>query len=281
MEIAASKVALQKLLASTDHSQRVGLVPTMGNLHAGHIKLVNTARRQTDLVICSIFVNPLQFGPNEDLDAYPRTFEADQEKLVKAGCDILFCPTVADMYSSDLGNETVIHVPGISENYCGKSRPGHFDGVATVVCKLFNMTQPTVAFFGLKDFQQFLVIKKLVVDLSLPIKLVGVEIEREASGLAMSSRNNYLDPHQKNLAANLYATLQNTSNKIRSATEPVQIIEQAAIEHLNKLGLQVDYFAICNANNLEPAKTSDKEIVVLAAAFLGKTRLIDNLQVHL
>lgn len=281
MKIVTSNDELRALLSDAKGNPHIGLVPTMGNLHSGHLKLVQAARKNCDLVVCSIFVNPTQFGPNEDLASYPRTLAADQEKLSNANCDILFLPTVAEMYGDDLSLETLIHVPGISENYCGQSRPGHFDGVATIVCKLLNIVQPTAAYFGLKDYQQFLVISKLVTDLRLPVKIVGIETEREASGLAKSSRNGYLDKDQLALAANLYTTLQTVAKQLKEQRFEFTAIEAKAVNQLNSLGLNVDYFSLCNARNLKPAAPSDKELVVLAAVFLGKTRLIDNIRVQL
>lgn len=281
MNIVTSNHELRSLLSKAEEKPSIGLVPTMGNLHSGHLKLVQEARKNCDLVVCSIFVNPTQFGPNEDLANYPRTLQADQKKLADAACDILFLPTVAEMYGDDLNLETLIHVPGISENYCGQSRPGHFDGVATIVCKLLNIVQPTTSYFGLKDYQQFLVITKLVADLRIPVKVVGIETEREASGLAKSSRNGYLDEDQLALAANLYATLLTVAKQLQDHCFEFAAIEAKAIDQLNSLGLHVDYFSLCNARNLKPAAPDDKDFIVLAAVFLGKTRLIDNIHVQL
>lgn len=281
MKIVNSKAELQALLSNAKGHKSIGLTPTMGNLHSGHLKLVDAAVEECDVVVCSIFVNPTQFGPDEDLANYPRTLEADKQKLNSANCDILFLPTVAEMYSDDLNSETTIHVPGVSANYCGQSRPGHFDGVATIVCKLLNIVQPTVSYFGLKDYQQFLVINKLVDDLRLPVKVVGIETERESSGLAKSSRNNYLDSNQKDLAAGLYSTLQWAAGQIQIPLCNFIAIEESATNRLNQLGLTVDYFSICHSNSLRPASQKDSELTILAAVFLGKTRLIDNIHVRL
>jgi len=281
MKIVNSKAELQALLSNAKGHKSIGLTPTMGNLHSGHLKLVDAAVEECDVVVCSIFVNPTQFGPDEDLANYPRTLEADKQKLNSANCDILFLPTVAEMYSDDLNGETTIHVPGVSANYCGQSRPGHFDGVATIVCKLLNIVQPTVSYFGLKDYQQFLVINKLVDDLRLPVKVVGIETERESSGLAKSSRNNYLDSNQKDLAAGLYSTLQWAAGQIQIPLCNFIAIEESATNRLNQLGLTVDYFSICHSNSLRPASQKDSELTILAAVFLGKTRLIDNIHVRL
>lgn len=281
MKTVTSNAELQGLLLDTKGKKSIGLVPTMGNLHSGHLKLVSAAVKECDLVVCSIFVNPTQFGPGEDLASYPRTLEADQEKLNSADCDIVFLPSVAEMYADDLSDETTIHVPGVSANYCGQSRPGHFDGVATIVCKLLNIVQPTAGYFGLKDYQQFLVINKLVNDLRLPVKVVGIETERESSGLAKSSRNNYLDSNQFDLAAELYATLQWAAEQLQAQQHDFNTIEESSKNRLNQQGLTVDYFSICNSNNLSLPLPSDTELTILAAVFLGKTRLIDNIHVRL
>ena len=281
MKIVTSKAKLQALLSNAKGNKSIGLTPTMGNLHSGHLKLVDAAVKECDVVVCSIFVNPTQFGPDEDLANYPRTLEADKQKLNSANCDILFLPTIAEIYGDDLNSETTIHVPGVSANYCGKSRPGHFDGVATIVCKLLNIVQPTVSYFGLKDYQQFLVINKLVDDLRLPVKVVGIETERESSGLAKSSRNNYLNSNQLAIAAGLYSTLQWAAGQLQIPLCDFIAIEESATNRLNQLGLTVDYFSICHSNSLHPASQKDSELTILAAVFLGKTRLIDNIHVRL
>lgn len=257
--------------------QRIALVPTMGNLHAGHIHLVEQARKYADCVVCTIFVNPMQFGQNEDLDAYPRTLEQDQAKLVAAHCDYLFTPTVAEMYPLGHSLHTVVSVPGLSSGYCGASRPGHFDGVATVVSKLFNMVQPHTALFGLKDYQQFRVIQKMVADLCLPIEVIGVPTQRESSGLALSSRNGYLSPEQKTKAVALIETLQWASEAILSGLS-IASVEIQAKKRLVAADFKPDYFSVCAAQSLEAAKPQDKALVILAAAWMGKTRLIDNIR---
>jgi len=256
----------------------VGLAPTMGNLHAGHMRLITQARSRCDFVISTIFVNPLQFGPSEDLDAYPRTLDADRQLLEEHGCDALFAPSVEEIYGSDMEQQTIIHVPGVSENYCGSSRPGHFDGVATVVSKLLNLVGPDIAFFGLKDYQQFLVIQKMVIDLALPVQIAGVETVREPSGLAMSSRNGYLDQKQKESAVAIHDSLQSTAEALRSGNKDFPSLEQKAMAAIQDAGLRPDYFAICHAETLKPAQTDDAELVILAAAFIGPSRLIDNLR---
>ncbi len=259
---------------------RIALVPTMGNLHAGHIHLVETARTHADIVVSTIFVNPMQFGKNEDLDSYPRTLEQDKVKLTAAHCDVLFTPTASEIYPTGHDNNTVVSVPQVSSRYCGASRPGHFDGVATVVCKLFNIVQPDTALFGLKDYQQFLVISKMVADLCLPLTLVGVPTQREASGLALSSRNGYLSDKEKHSAVALIETLRWAATALH-AGEPASAIESAASERLSRAGFTPDYFAICNARTLAPAQHDDRDLVILAAAYIGKTRLIDNIQLQL
>ncbi len=268
--------------ALREAGKTVALVPTMGNLHDGHLELVKQARSRADFVITTIFVNPLQFGPGEDLDAYPRTLEADCEKLAAAACDAVFHPTMQEIYGDlPLAEQTVIHVPGVSENYCGKSRPGHFDGVATVVNKLFNLTLPEIAVFGLKDYQQFLVISKMVADTCMPVSLHGVEIVRESSGLAMSSRNGYLSPEQKSQAAVLYQTLKQTQQSLVAGERDLQQLTDQAMTSISAAGLTPDYFAICAADTLKPATANDRELVILTAAYVGKSRLIDNIRLHI
>ena len=279
MDIVETKVLLKaKLDQHRANGSVIGFAPTMGNLHAGHIALIEMAASQCDIVVSSIFVNPLQFGKDEDLAAYPRTLTEDLKKLEAAGCHLVFTPTVAEMYAQDLSAETIIHVPGISEDYCGKSRPGHFDGVATIVSKLFNMVMPHRAYFGLKDYQQLLVIKKMVRDLAIPIDIVGVAIKREPSGLAMSSRNNYLSSDERTIAASLNRVLEETQEKITLGNHDFPALIEKAIAAINESGLKTDYFAICNANDLSPADPSSQHLAILAAAYLGGTRLIDNVR---
>lgn len=261
-------------------SRRVAFVPTMGNLHSGHIRLVEDACKYGEIVVCSIFVNPLQFGKNEDLDAYPRTLQDDIDKLMAAGCDVLFTPTVSEMYPQGLDAQTIVSVPGVSARHCGASRPGHFDGVATVVSKLFNMVQPDTALFGLKDYQQLQVIAHMVADLCMPVALVGVATQREASGLALSSRNGYLTPEEKQRAATLYATLQQAGTDLQGGAT-ISTVEASARLQLEAAGFRPDYFSVCHAETLEPATAQDAALVILAAAWMNKTRLIDNLTLTL
>ena len=259
----------------SQQQRTVALVPTMGNLHEGHLSLVKKAQQQADVVVVSIFVNPMQFGANEDLESYPRTLQADCQALEQLGVDAVFTPQVDDMYPRGLEAQTRIEVPGISDILCGASRPGHFVGVATIVCKLFNMVQPQVAVFGEKDFQQLQVIRLMTQDLSLPVDIIGVPTAREPSGLAMSSRNGYLSEAQKQQAASIYRTLQQLAQKLQQGAP--QDAQRWAVEELSRMGFEVDYVEIRNADSLQPATAADAKWVALVAAKLGSTRLIDNL----
>jgi pantoate--beta-alanine ligase len=254
----------------------VAFVPTMGNLHLGHITLVQEAAKRADHVVVSIFVNPMQFGKNEDLDAYPRTLDADKAVLLQAGAELLFTPTPAIIYPKGMDRQTFVEVPKLSDELCGASRPGHFRGVATVVCKLFNIVQPDVALFGNKDFQQLMVIKTMVEDLSLPIEVIGIETIREQTGLAMSSRNGYLNAEQKQQAAQLKQTMDKMAEAIRRG-EAIPNVVQAAETQLMQAGFKADYLAVRNADNLREVSEQDSALVILAAAYMGTTRLIDNL----
>jgi len=224
--------------------------------------------------VVSIFVNPTQFGIGEDFESYPRTEHDDQEKLMAVGADLLFQPAVSEVYSPDA--KTVVSVSGLSEWYCGESRPGHFNGVATIVCKLFNMVQPDVALFGLKDFQQLTVIRAMVGDLNIPVEIIGVETVREASGLAMSSRNGYLTEDEKIVAPKLYQSLCTARDAVLAGQLSYEEIERKALLFLRESGFQPDYFRVCKISDLKKAGASDSELVLLTAARLSKTRLIDN-----
>ncbi|MFV3335062.1 pantoate--beta-alanine ligase [Pseudomonas sp. NY15437] len=261
--------------------KRIALVPTMGNLHAGHAALVTKASQRADFVVASIFVNPLQFGPSEDLDKYPRTLAADQEKLLDAGCHLLFAPTVEEMYPDGMDGQTRLHVTGVSEGLCGGSRPGHFDGVATVVCKLFNMVQPDMALFGEKDFQQLAVIRKLVRDLNLPIQIFGEPTVRAEDGLALSSRNGYLTEAQRGIAPILQRTLQQLAERIRQGERDYAALLAQGRQQIEDAGLRIDYLEVREPVGLRPATAQDHQLVILVAAFLGTTRLIDNLAFHI
>ncbi|WP_076417193.1 pantoate--beta-alanine ligase [Colwellia sp. UCD-KL20] len=259
---------------------KIGFVPTMGNLHAGHISLVTEAHKHADKIVASIFINPMQFGENEDVDNYPRTMEADQKKLAAEGTNLLFIPTPEIIYPKGLDKQTYVEVPNVSEGYCGESRPGHFRGVSTVVCKLFNLVQPDVACFGLKDYQQVQVIETMVDDLSMPIKIIPVDTIREASGLALSSRNGYLTEEELKIAPALSQNIQWLANELKSNTDFIGLAKTAA-SYINNAGLKIDYIHVCHAKTLQPASEDDTDLVILAAAFCGKARLIDNLRFSL
>jgi pantoate--beta-alanine ligase len=270
----------EELAEHRREGRTIALVPTMGNLHAGHLALITAARVGYDVVVATIFVNPLQFGPKEDLARYPRTFATDTAALQKAGCHYLYAPTPAEIYPEGPTAHTRISVPILSTLHCGQSRPGHFDGVCTVVCKLFNMIQPDAAFFGLKDYQQFQLISIMVRDLHLPVRLHGVPTVRESSGLAMSSRNGYLSPEQRDQASILYATLLILSQTIESCRIDFREAEEKAAAIFVAAGLQPDYVHICNRSTLQLATQNDTDLVILAAAYAGTTRLIDNIFVQ-
>jgi pantoate--beta-alanine ligase len=261
--------------------KQIGFVPTMGNLHAGHAALVEKAAQRADFVVASIFVNPLQFGPNEDLDKYPRTLAADQQKLLEAGCHLLFTPDVEEMYPNGMAGQTRISVPGVSEGLCGASRPGHFEGVATVVTKLFNMVQPDLAIFGQKDFQQLAVIRALVRDLNMPIQIIGEPTVRAEDGLALSSRNGYLSAEQRSAAPVLYRSLQEIASALRAGERDFARLVDAAQQQQIAAGFRPDYLEIREAHSLRPATPEDRQLVILVAAFIGNTRLIDNLALDL
>ncbi len=257
--------------------QRIGFVPTMGNLHRGHICLAETAKQHSDFVVASIFVNPLQFGANEDLDSYPRTLKEDQAQLAAAGCDLLFAPNAQEMYPDGTGIQTQVEVPGFSDLHCGASRPGHFRGVATVVTKLFGIVQPDSAYFGEKDYQQLAVIRQLTRDLSLPVEIIGVPTIRDAQGLALSSRNGYLSTQELRIAPTLQAELQKLAALIRAGEQDYPALEAAANTNLAAAGFKPDFIKVCRQHDLLAAQPDDQQLVILAAAYLGRARLIDNL----
>ncbi|RUR52086.1 pantoate--beta-alanine ligase [Vreelandella populi] len=259
--------------------QRIALVPTMGNLHAGHLALVTKARQHADIVVTSLFVNPMQFGPNEDLDAYPRTFAEDQAKLVDAGCHVLFAPTNTVLYPNGLSTQTRVRVPKVSEGLCGGARPGHFDGVSTVVTLLFNLVQPDVACFGEKDYQQLAVIRKFVRDLHMPIEIIGVPIVRAEDGLALSSRNGYLNAAERATAPALYRILCTLRDALEQG-EPIEAVLHQGHQDLTAAGFIPDYLELRDTH-LNPVSAVTLDAVLLAAAKLGPTRLLDNLSVRL
>ena len=253
----------------------VGFVPTMGNLHSGHISLVREAMARCDKVVVSIFVNPTQFGPNEDFDRYPRTLDADAAQLVEVGADLLFAPSVDEMYP--LGqNQTWVDVDSLGDYLCGASREGHFRGVTTVVSKLFNIVQPDVAVFGEKDFQQLAILRRMCEEQLFPVKIVGAPTSREEDGLAKSSRNGFLSESERKLAPKIYATLTALRDDIEQGERDFRALEQRYTDTLNGTGFQVDYLTIANARSLAPAAKNDTELVIAVAAKLGQTRLIDN-----
>ena len=269
----------QQLATLRCEGKTIALVPTMGNLHQGHLRLVEEAKRHADVVVATIFVNPLQFNPGEDYESYPRTLEADQAMLTSAGCDLLFTPSVATVYPLGQDHHTRVIVPGVSEGLCGQKRPGHFDGVATIVTKLFNFVQPDIACFGQKDYQQLRVIHKLVDDLSYAIKIIDVPTHRTADGLALSSRNGYLTPEQLVKAPTLYATLKATAQALAAGNTHFYELNHEARARLAEQGFAPEYVEIRNLD-LSPASLDSKSWVILIAARLGKTRLIDNLIVQ-
>lgn len=258
----------------------IGLVPTMGNLHEGHLRLVERARELTGHVVVSVFVNPTQFAPGEDFERYPRTLEADCNKLAPRGAELVFAPTLDEVYPRGVGSGTRVEVPGLSDILCGAFRPGHFTGVATVVAKLLNMAQPDVAVFGTKDYQQLLIIRRLVEDLRLPVRIESVETVRESDGLAMSSRNAYLGAAERRSAPVLHQTLRATAARLCAGERDFVALEAAGSAALRAAGFGPDYFCIRRAADLEQPEDGDKDLVVLTAAHLGGARLIDNLPVR-
>ncbi|MEL0618104.1 pantoate--beta-alanine ligase [Cobetia marina] len=259
---------------------RIALVPTMGNLHAGHLSLVRAARRQADFVVASIFVNPLQFGPGEDLDSYPRTLVDDQNALTAEGCDLLFAPSTAELYPEGRTGLCNVQVPGVSEGLCGGNRPGHFDGVATVVSILFHLVRPDVACFGEKDFQQLAVIRKLNRDLHFGIEILGVPIVRAEDGLALSSRNGYLSAEERAIAPRLAQCLNALKDSLESGTAPAEAL-RVALAAISECGFKPDYLELRRAEDLGPVQDDTRDAVILVAAHLGRTRLLDNLKVAL
>lgn len=275
-DVAALRAQVRRWRAA---GETVGFVPTMGNLHAGHLALVTQARQRTHRCIVSIFVNPMQFGQGEDFSSYPRTLEDDRAKLVGAHVDLLFTPGADEIYPHGPQNQTRVEVPGLSDILCGESRPGHFVGVATVVCKLLNMVQPELAIFGEKDYQQLLVIRRMVEDLAFPVEVMGVATAREVDGLAKSSRNAYLSNSERQLAPQLYRTLQKIAESIVAGHRDYMLLEREARADLQAAGLQPDYVAVRRAVDLAIPEAGDRCLRVLAAAYLGRARLIDNLPI--
>jgi len=261
------------------HDEHIALVPTMGNLHAGHLALVELAREHAERVVVSVFVNPTQFGEGEDFEAYPRTLERDKRHLKKTSADLIFAPSIETVYPFGLEMATKVSVPGLTQNFCGAARPGHFDGVTTVVARLFAMVQPDVAVFGQKDYQQQLVLRHMAADMSLPISIITGNTVRDDDGLALSSRNSYLSEEERARAPLLYASLASVSSELQNGRRNFEELEASAIARLSDSGFDVDYFSIRRAQNLEVPDRDCDDLVVLVAAKLGSTRLIDNVVV--
>lgn len=264
------------LAQARGQGKTVGFVPTMGNLHDAHLALVNTAQQHCDLVVASIFVNRLQFGLNEDWDKYPRTLAADSAKLTASACDFLFVPEEQEMYPNGMDSQARVIVPTMADILCGASRPGHFEGVTTVVSKLFNIVQPDVAVFGLKDYQQLAIIRRMVEDLCIPVRIIAGDIVREEDGLAMSSRNGYLTAAERPRVNQLFRSLSWVSEQILSGRRDFTALEDAAKEQIVAAGFQPDYLTVSASRSLLPAASDDTELTVLGAMYTERARLIDN-----
>jgi pantoate--beta-alanine ligase len=279
MQVVDSTVALRTRIKTwRTNNEVIAFVPTMGNLHEGHLSLVKKARELADRIVVSIFVNPLQFNDQRDLEKYPRTLNEDINLLSELDCDLVFTPDDSVMYPLGMAKQTSVHVPGMDDKLCGLGRPGHFDGVATVVTKLFNMVQADIAVFGEKDYQQLLMIKTLVADLNIPVDIVGAPTRRDDSGLAMSSRNNLLTAKQRLQAPLLYQQLMTIRTALENGETDLDALLQAAQTQLKEAGFEPEYLEIRRADNLQPLQTGDKTALrVLAAARLGSVRLIDNI----
>ncbi len=280
MQVISSKQELHEQLRDwRHHDDHIALVPTLGNLHAGHIKLVELAREHAERVVVSVYVNPTQFGEDEDFEDYPRTLERDTRRLKQIGADVLFVPDDETVYPYGHDCATVVSVPGLTENFCGASRPGHFDGVTTVVARLFALVQPDVAVFGQKDYQQQLIIRFMTEDLSLPIRIITAETVREDDGLAISSRNQYLTDKERAVAPLLHEALSELGSALQNGKRDFEDLEKIAIGRLEKAGFGIDYVAVRRAHNLAPPDRDCDELVVIAAVHLGEARLIDNIVV--
>jgi pantoate--beta-alanine ligase len=271
----------QRLAAERAQGRRIAFVPTMGNLHAGHRHLMVEARRHAEVVVASIYVNPLQFGPNEDFGAYPRTPEEDRQLLAGAGVEVVFMPDEAQMYPRGRAAQTVVEVPGIGDILCGLHRPKHFRGVTTVVNRLFNLVSPDVALFGKKDYQQLLLIRLMTSDLGLPVAIVGVETVRDSHGLALSSRNAYLTEDERRRASHLHAALTTLGRQIQQAQRMPVGAEATALQALVESGFRPEYVSVRRQADLGEPGPSDQKLVILAAAWLGRARLIDNIELNL
>jgi pantoate--beta-alanine ligase len=269
------------LQASRLKGLRIGFVPTMGNLHAGHLALIKQARSSCDVVVCSIFVNALQFGLNEDWDKYPRTYQEDCDKLRDSGCDYLFHPDDTEMYPNGLDTQSRVICPSMTDVLCGASRPGHFEGVTTVVSKLFNIVQPDEAIFGIKDYQQLAVIRRMAEDLCMPVQITAAPIHREADGLAMSSRNSYITAEERPNVTILKQSLEWVAEQIKSGARNFSELEAIATQRIADAGFKTDYITVSNSKTLYPAAEDDLEITILGAIFTNAARLIDNLSINL
>jgi pantoate--beta-alanine ligase len=277
MQIVTSKQELHELLDEwRDSDEHVALVATMGNLHPGHISLVELAREHAERVVVTVYVNPTQFGADEDFDEYPRTIERDTMRLKKIGADVLFLPSDETVYPFGHDCATVVSVPGLTENFCGATRPGHFDGVTTVVARLFALVQPDVAVFGQKDYQQQIVIRYMTEDLGLPVRIITAPTVREADGLALSSRNQYLTEDERSVAPRLHEVIERIVDDLQNGNQDFATLEAEGAAELEAAGFVVEYLAIRRAENLTPPNRDSDDLVVLAAAQLGKARLIDN-----
>ena len=271
----------EQMVKSRQGGKRIAFVPTMGNLHAGHIHLMQEARHHAQAVVASIYVNPLQFGPNEDFDAYPRTPGHDKVALLAAGVSVVFMPSDSVMYPRGRSAQTVIDVPGLSEDLCGAFRPGHFRGVTTAVHRLLTLVAPDVAIFGKKDYQQLMLIRLMVADLGIPVEIVGVDTVREPDGLALSSRNTYLSASERQTAPQLFETLCALRDRVLRHGSLTKEAEEAAMESLISHGFRPDYVSVRRQSDLAVPQPEDRRLVVLAAAWLGRTRLIDNVEFEL
>lgn len=282
MKVITTKREMDEAIAEWRHEdEHIALVATMGNLHEGHTSLVELAHEHAERVVVTVFVNPTQFGKGEDFEDYPRTLERDTRKLKKTGADLLFIPDVETVYPFGLENATTVTVPGLSENFCGEFRPGHFTGVTTVVARLFALVQPDIAVFGQKDYQQQLLIRYMTDDMHLPVRVITASTVREEDGLAMSSRNAYLGDDERTIAAELYRQLGVIGDALQNGKRDFEALESDAIAALRGAGFDPEYVAIRRAENLEVPDRDCDEIVVLAAAQLGAARLIDNIVVSI
>ena len=270
-----------KLRKHRNNNQTIGFVPTMGNLHEGHLALIKQAKETNDIVVCSIFVNALQFGLNEDWDKYPRTYESDCQKLDQIGCDYLFYPEDAEMYPNGLDTQSRVICPTMTDVLCGASRPGHFEGVTTVVSKLFNIVQPDEAIFGIKDYQQLAVIKRMTEDLCLPVKIIAAPIYREDDGLAMSSRNSYITEEERPKVKILKEVLELIAEQVKAGNLDFTKLELEAKKRIEFEGFRSDYVTISNSKTLQPAAVDDRQITILGAMYTESARLIDNISISL